>query len=123
MEDDEPGTKAKSCRRVRPAGGRALPRAFFSDPLRIHATCEDYRAGRTHDLANDEADRDGRQEDRLPASRLWGARRHSANETGGPLETWQNGRRDVRGAPIDSGHFLPEENPDATAKAMIEFFT
>ena len=31
--------------------------AFFQDPLRIHATCEDYRAGRTTDLKNDEADR------------------------------------------------------------------
>ncbi len=32
-------------------------RASFTDPLRIHATCEDYRAGRTTDLAHDEADR------------------------------------------------------------------
>jgi pimeloyl-ACP methyl ester carboxylesterase len=28
----------------------------------------------------------------------------------------------VAGAPIDSGHFLTEENPDATARALREFF-
>jgi haloacetate dehalogenase len=26
------------------------------------------------------------------------------------------------GAPVDSGHFLTEENPDATAKLLREFF-
>ena len=49
---------------IRPGAdwGRLDPRAlqhyrtFFSDPLRIHATCEDYRAGATLDLAADEAD-------------------------------------------------------------------
>jgi hypothetical protein len=29
----------------------------------------------------------------------------------------------VRGFAIDSGHYLAEEAPDATAKALIEFFT
>jgi haloacetate dehalogenase len=28
----------------------------------------------------------------------------------------------VEGAPVDSGHFLPEENPDVTAKLLREFF-
>jgi haloacetate dehalogenase len=28
----------------------------------------------------------------------------------------------VTGAPIASGHFMPEENPDATAKALLGFF-
>jgi haloacetate dehalogenase len=35
---------------------------------------------------------------------------------------WRSWATDVRGAPIDSGHFLCEENPDATAAAMIDFF-
>src|SRR5499426_4637052 len=49
-------TKAKDLSAFDP---RALDhyRAAFSDPLRIHAHCEDYRAGRYADLANDEADR------------------------------------------------------------------
>jgi hypothetical protein len=28
----------------------------------------------------------------------------------------------VRGFAIDSGHYLAEEAPDATAKALIDFF-
>jgi haloacetate dehalogenase len=39
-----------------------------------------------------------------------------------PLETWQAWATKVSGAPIDSGHFLTEENPDATATALREFF-
>jgi haloacetate dehalogenase len=41
------GTKVKSLAAFDP---RALAHyhAFFNDPVRIHATCEDYRAGRTH---------------------------------------------------------------------------
>jgi haloacetate dehalogenase len=38
-----------------------------------------------------------------------------------PLDTWRQWANDVRGAPIDSGHFLAEENPDATAAALGEF--
>ena len=39
-----------------------------------------------------------------------------------PLETWKTWATKVSGAPVDSGHFLTEENPDATAKALREFF-
>ena len=38
-----------------------------------------------------------------------------------PLAIWKEWATDVTGAPIDSGHFLAEENPDATAKAMLDF--
>jgi pimeloyl-ACP methyl ester carboxylesterase len=29
----------------------------------------------------------------------------------------------VRGLAIDCGHYLPEENPGATATALLEFFS
>jgi pimeloyl-ACP methyl ester carboxylesterase len=29
----------------------------------------------------------------------------------------------VRGFSVDSGHYLPEENPQATAAALLAFFT
>jgi len=50
------GTKVKDLSAFDP---RALAHyhAFFNDPVRLHAVCEDYRAGRTTDLAHDEADR------------------------------------------------------------------
>jgi hypothetical protein len=43
-------------------------------------------------------------------------------ETEGPLATWREWATDVRGFAIDCGHYLAEEWPEATAKALIEFF-
>ena len=28
----------------------------------------------------------------------------------------------LRGCAIESGHYLPEENPDATARTLLDFF-
>ena len=91
-------------------------------PLRIHATCEDYRAGRTTDLAHDEADRAAGKKIACPMLAIWGARGGIPAETEGPLATWREWATDVRGFPIDSGHYLPRRRPDATATALIEFF-
>jgi haloacetate dehalogenase len=115
-----PGTKAKS---LAPFGPRALAhyRAFFCDPLRIHATCEDYRAGRTTDLAHDEADHATGRKIACPMLALWGAS-GIPSETRSPLETWREWANDVRGFAIDCGHYLPEENPQATATALLDFF-
>jgi len=96
-------------------------RAAFSDPLRSHAHCEDYRAGQAADFANDETDRKAGKTIHCPFLALWGA--HGIpSETGGPLPLWQKWAPQVTGAPIDSGHFLTEENPDDTARALVEFF-
>ena len=95
--------------------------AFFQDPARIHATCEDYRAGRGADLAHDEADRAAGKKIACPVLALWGAA-GIPSETAGPLAIWREWAKDVRGEAVDSGHFLCEENPDATAEALIVFF-
>jgi haloacetate dehalogenase len=94
-------------------------RAFFSDPLRIHATCEDYRAGETTDLACDEADHAARNKIATPMLVLWGTK--GIPDASGPLAIWRDWAKEITGKPIDSGHFLPEENPEATANAMLEF--
>jgi haloacetate dehalogenase len=53
---------------------------------------------------------------------LWGdAGIASAAAT--PLDIWQTWANNVRGSPVDSGHFLTEENPDVTARMLREFFT
>lgn len=116
-----PGTKAKS---LDVFDERALEhyRAFFSDPLRIHATCEDYRAGRTTDLKYDEADRAAGKTIDCPLLVLWGAAGIPSEAEADPLATWREWADDVRGFAIDCGHYLPEENPDATAKALLDFF-
>jgi haloacetate dehalogenase len=96
-------------------------RAAFADPARIHAHCEDYRAGATSDLAADEADRAAGRKIACPMLALWGAR--GIPSESGPLAIWREWASDVRGQPIDSGHFLAEEAPAATADALLAFFT
>jgi haloacetate dehalogenase len=38
-----------------------------------------------------------------------------------PLETWRQYARDVRGFAAESGHFIPEEAPDAIRAPIAEF--
>jgi haloacetate dehalogenase len=96
--------------------------AAYQDPTRIHAMCEDYRAGRTTDLTHDEADRAAGKKITCPVLALWGATGLPANAGIDALATWRDWATDLRGFAIDSGHYLPEENPIATAKALLEFF-
>ncbi len=111
-------TKAKT---LAPFDKRALAHyfAFFEDPLRIHATCEDYRAGSTLDLTHDEADHAAGRKIECPLLALWGAA--GIPSQSGPLDIWREWATDVSGQPIDSGHFVCEENPAATADALLTF--
>jgi haloacetate dehalogenase len=97
-------------------------RATISDPARIHATCEDYRAGWGADRINDEADWAVQNKIACPMLALWGAQ-GIPSETTGPLSIWQRWATTVTGAAIDCGHYLPEESPQATAKALLNFFS
>jgi haloacetate dehalogenase len=112
-------TKAKDLSAFDP---RALAhyRAFFQDPIRIRATCEDYRAGQSTDLAHDEADRAAGKKITVPLFALWGAA--GIPSASGPLDIWRGWATDVSGHPVDSGHFVCEENPDATSAALLKFF-
>jgi haloacetate dehalogenase len=96
-------------------------RAFFKDPTRIHATCEDYRAGHTTDVAHDDADRKSGNKIACPLLVLWGET-GIPSKTKNPLDTWRKWANDVRGFAIESGHYLPEENPKATTEALLDFF-
>ncbi len=83
--------------------------------------CEDYRAGAYADYDIDKADHDAAKKITIPMLALWGdAGIASAAAT--PLDTWKTWATNVSGAPVDSGHFLTEENPDATARLLREFF-
>jgi haloacetate dehalogenase len=96
-------------------------RAAFADPARVHATCEDYRAGATIDRAADEADLAAGKKIAPPLLALWG-------EAGIPaagasvLDVWRRWASDARGHGVPGGHFLPEEAPEETAKALMDFF-
>ena len=96
--------------------------AAYQDPLRIHAMCEDYRAGRTTDLAHDEADRAAANKIGCPVLALWGTSGLPGNAGIDPLACWRDWASDLRGFAIESGHYVPEENPAATAQALLDFF-
>jgi haloacetate dehalogenase len=94
----------------------------YQDPTRTHAMCEDYRAGRTTDLTDDEADRTAGKKIACPVLALWGTGGLPANAGIDALATWRDWAADLRGFAIESGHYLPEENPAATAAALLQFF-
>ncbi len=93
----------------------------FRDPARVHASCEDYRAGATLDRAFDEADRAAGRKIAAPLLALWGAKGIPAKGEA-PLDVWRRWANDVSGEGIACGHFLPEEAPEATARALAKFF-
>jgi haloacetate dehalogenase len=96
--------------------------APFRDPARVHAMCEDYRAGAYADFEIDKADHDAGKKITIPMLALWGdAGIGAAAAT--PLDIWKTWAANVSGAAVNSGHFLAEENPDATAKALKDFFS
>jgi haloacetate dehalogenase len=95
-------------------------RTNFQDPARIHASCEDYRAGRGADLAHDEADKEAGKKITCPLAAFWGAAGIPSESS--PLATWREWATDVTGKPIDSGHFVCEENPNETSVALLQFF-
>lgn len=91
----------------------------FSRPEVVHATTEDYRAGATIDLEHDEADIDRRIA--CPVLALWGAK-GVMEALFDVLARWRERADDVRGRALPCGHFLPEEAPDETAAALLDFF-
>jgi len=95
--------------------------AAFRDPLRIHAMCEDYRAGATLDFDHDKADKDADKKITIPMLALWG-NAGIAQSAATPLDVWKTWATNVRGQPVNSGHFLTEEDPEATAAALLDFF-
>lgn len=92
----------------------------FRDPACIHATCEDYRAGASIDLEHDRADRQKRIA--CPLLVLWGEK-GLVNKAYDALACWrEKAAGSVTGHAVPSGHFLPEEAPDETCRALREFF-
>jgi haloacetate dehalogenase len=93
-------------------------RRCFSAPATIHATCEDYRAAATIDLAHDEADMDRKIS--CPVLVLWGAngivgRKYDV------LTVWRDRATQVSGKALPSGHWLSEEAPAETLAEVKQF--
>jgi haloacetate dehalogenase len=120
---DEKLASWSGTRSLAPFDPRALEayHAFFRDPARIHACCEDYRAGATIDVERDRADRDAGRRIACPVLALWGDKGIPAASST-PLDIWRaTFAPQATGGPVVSGHFLPEENPQQTLAALLPF--
>ena len=109
----------KNTRWVDPAALAEYERCF-ADPAVVHASCEDYRAAATIDLAHDAAD----QERRIacPLLVLWGERglMHRSFDV---LATWrEKASGTVEGRALACGHYLPEECPAEVIAEFLAFF-
>lgn len=110
-----------------PFDPRALAsyRASCNEPSRIHAFCEDYRAGASLDRAADEADLAAGKTIGCPvfvlASAFYLTRRQEPGaETA--LDVWRRTfAPGATGAEVACGHFVAEEAPGATLEALSGF--
>jgi len=93
--------------------------AAFGNADTIHATCEDYRAAASIDLAHDQAD--GETMLAMPFLVLWGEK-GAMHRLCDVLAIWRKRAIDVRGKALPCGHFLPEEAPTETTAELIAFF-
>ncbi|MDX2156577.1 MAG: alpha/beta hydrolase [Hyphomicrobiaceae bacterium] len=113
------GTMARSTDPIDPRA-MAHYRASLSDPDRVHATCEDYRASASCDLADDTDDRVAGRQIVAPTLVIWGSQ-GSLAEVGDPLAFWKPWCRSVEGILVEAGHYIPEENPTALLAAALPF--
>jgi haloacetate dehalogenase len=96
--------------------------ACYARSEAIHASCEDYRAAATIDLVHDRASRAAGQRIGCDTLVLWGAR-GVIERLYEPLELWQaQCSAKVTGHALPCGHYLPEEEPAATAAELAAFF-
>ncbi|MCY7307620.1 MAG: alpha/beta hydrolase [Rhodoferax sp.] len=110
-------------------GGRALDsfdsgmlaeyRRCWNDPAMIHASCCDYRAGRSVDLAHDEADLHARLE--CPVLALWGADGLMCKLM--DIEAmWRERCANLQVGTVPGGHWFPELAAPQTAQALLAFW-
>jgi haloacetate dehalogenase len=87
------------------------------DAATVHASCEDYRAGATIDLAHDRVD--ASEQLQCPLLVLW-----SASGLGQQYDVeaiWRRRAPDFRGRALECGHFIAEERPEDTGAELLTF--
>jgi len=94
----------------------------FRNPATIHGMCEDYRATAGVDLAMDTADFAAGRRIETPLLLLWGAT-GAVGRLQKPAEVWADYAVNIRGAEaLPCGHYLSEEAPEETYRALHRFF-
>lgn len=106
-----------------PRAHRAYREAYMQ-PERIHAFCEDYRAGATSDVEADEADLEAGRTIACPTLLLWSEylTRGDAARAETPPQIWRRSfAPHIADVLVRSGHFIPEEAPEPTIAALVPF--
>lgn len=87
----------------------------------IRGSCGDYRAAATCDHEMDLADIDRKVT--APLEVLWGKHSHAGRFYGDVLDIWRQHATDLRGGgAFDCGHYVNEEAPDQTYRALMRHF-
>ena len=95
----------------------------FCNAEALHTACEDYRASAGIDLEQDRESRARGDKVACDMLVLFGER-GVVNRLFNPLALWQEQCSGVvAGHSVPAGHFIPEELPETTADALLEFFT
>jgi haloacetate dehalogenase len=92
----------------------------FARPSVIAAGCQDYRAGWLVDRLDDEQDLARGHKIACPTLVLWG--RAEFPDDDDVLPAWREIAIEAEERAIGAGHFLPEEAPEETASALLDFF-
>lgn len=91
----------------------------FDDPAAVHASCEDYRAAVTIDIAHDNAD--GPRKLKTPIKVIWSAT-GAVGQCFDPLKLWQQRAENVVGSAVQATHYMAEEIPTEITQMMSDFF-
>ena len=97
---------------------------MLRDAAHAHAICEEYRAAASIDRDHDRQDQAAERKIVCPTLALWSGAGPLSNwyqREGGPLAIWQRWCENVKGRPVEGGHFFPEERPHETAAALSAF--
>lgn len=96
-------------------------RESWNQPSRVHAFCEDYRAGAVADPLADRIDFQAMRKITLPTLILWGAE-FLGKAAESPLDTWRRTFAPrAHGVEVPGGHFNAEESPAETLDALNRF--
>ena len=90
----------------------------FSNPETIRATCDDYRAAATIDIAHDDAET---HKIKQPLLCLWGSKGVIEAQFDA-LALWRLRAEQVEGRALPCGHYMPEEVPDQIVSELSAFF-
>ena len=104
---------------VSPEATEIYVQAFNAETL--PGICSDYRASFHIDRQMDAQDRQAGRRIPCPVLVHWGAEDEAMSD--GPLDVWRNWADDVRGGPVPSGHFIPEEAPEEITASLRAFLT